>query len=173
MTSLTMIGPRSRCWSAGSVMASLLCLAACTSSEKPSGSESSGAGGSTSGVGSGGIPGSGGARGGTGGVAGNGTGGARKSDAGTSGGSGGDTGDAGASAGSDAGDAGSNAITTFANTYDGARATTESLDSAWKFHLGDASGADAATFEDASWTALDVPHDWSISLAFNQSSAAG
>jgi beta-galactosidase len=56
------------------------------------------------------------------------------------------------------------------NNYDGARATTESLDLAWKFHLGDVSGAQATTFDDSSWTAVDVPHDWSVSLPFDQSS---
>ena len=42
----------------------------------------------------------------------------------------------------------------------------------WKFHLGDVSNAQTTTFDDSSWTSLDVPHDWSISLAFNQSSTA-
>src|SRR5437588_10938788 len=32
----------------------------------------------------------------------------------------------------------------------------------WRFHRGDASGAEAAAFEDSAWRALDVPHDWSI-----------
>ena len=41
------------------------------------------------------------------------------------------------------------------------------------FHLGDVTGAQATAFDDSSWTALDVPHDWSISLPFNQGSAAG
>ncbi|HTY29663.1 MAG TPA: glycoside hydrolase family 2 TIM barrel-domain containing protein, partial [Mycobacterium sp.] len=63
-------------------------------------------------------------------------------------------------------------VGTLVNTYDGARTGTVSFDLGWKFHLGDASGAQAATFDDSSWTALDVPHDWSISLAFNQSSPA-
>jgi beta-galactosidase len=58
------------------------------------------------------------------------------------------------------------------NTYDGARATTESFDLGWRFHLGDVSGAQGATFDDSAWTAVDVPHDWSISLPFNQSSAS-
>jgi beta-galactosidase len=58
------------------------------------------------------------------------------------------------------------------NTYDGGRATTVSFDLGWKFHLGDVSGAQGATFDDSSWTALDVPHDWSVALPFNQSSAA-
>ncbi len=60
----------------------------------------------------------------------------------------------------------------FVNTYDGARPTTESLDFDWRFYLGDASGAENPSFDDASWTAIDVPHDWSITLPFNQSSAA-
>ncbi len=59
------------------------------------------------------------------------------------------------------------------NTYDGARSTTVSFDAAWKFHLGDVTGAQATTFDDSSWTGLDVPHDWSISLPFTQSSPAG
>ena len=61
---------------------------------------------------------------------------------------------------------------TLINTYDGARAGTVSFDLGWKFKLGDVSGAQGATFDDSSWTALDVPHDWSVSLAFNQSSKA-
>jgi len=32
----------------------------------------------------------------------------------------------------------------------------------WRFHRGDASGAEAASFDDSSWRTLDVPHDWSI-----------
>jgi beta-galactosidase len=32
----------------------------------------------------------------------------------------------------------------------------------WRFHLGDATGAEAAGFDDAGWRTLDVPHDWSI-----------
>jgi beta-galactosidase len=59
------------------------------------------------------------------------------------------------------------------NTYDGARSATVSFDTAWKFHLGDVSGAQTTTFDDSSWTPLDVPHDWSISLSFSQSSPAG
>jgi beta-galactosidase len=32
----------------------------------------------------------------------------------------------------------------------------------WRFHRGDANGAEEAAFDDASWRVLDVPHDWSI-----------
>lgn len=34
----------------------------------------------------------------------------------------------------------------------------------WRFHLGEARGAEVAAFDDASWRALDLPHDWSIEL---------
>ena len=61
---------------------------------------------------------------------------------------------------------------TLINNYDGARPSTVSFDLGWKFHLGDVNGAQGATFDDSAWTSLDVPHDWSISLPFNQSSTA-
>ena len=32
----------------------------------------------------------------------------------------------------------------------------------WRFHRGDVSGAEAASFDDSAWRTLDVPHDWSI-----------
>jgi beta-galactosidase len=37
-----------------------------------------------------------------------------------------------------------------------------SLSDAWRFHLGDAPGAEAPAFDDAAWPSVDVPHDWSI-----------
>ncbi|HEY5955717.1 MAG TPA: sugar-binding domain-containing protein, partial [Polyangiaceae bacterium] len=85
------------------------------------------------------------------------------------------TGGASSSAGnaSTGGTAGAPSVSnTLVNNYDGARPNTVSFDAAWKFHLGDATGAQGATFDDSGWTSLDVPHDWSISLAFNQSSPA-
>jgi beta-galactosidase len=117
--------------------------------------------------GSGGAPGAGGSIIGTAGAAagrGGAAGGQGGATAGASGGSsGGTTGAAGA-----AGTTGAPAV--LVNTYDGARASTVSFDQGWRFHLGDVSGAQGATFDDSGWTALDVPHDWSISLPFNQSS---
>jgi beta-galactosidase len=41
-------------------------------------------------------------------------------------------------------------------------ARERSFDEGWRFHRGDASGAEAPSFDDSSWRALDVPHDWSI-----------
>ncbi len=35
-------------------------------------------------------------------------------------------------------------------------------DAGWKFFLGDPSGAETPMFVDASWRAVDLPHDWSI-----------
>jgi beta-galactosidase len=117
----------------------------------------------TGGAGTGGQGGTG-TGGRTGGAGGAGTGGPGGS------GSGGVTPSGGAGSGGQGG--GSAATSKLVNNYDGARTSTVSFDSAWKFHLGDVSGAQGATFDDSAWTSLDVPHDWSISLAFNQSSAA-
>ena len=36
------------------------------------------------------------------------------------------------------------------------------FDDGWRFRLGDSSGAERASFDDSSWRALDLPHDWSI-----------
>jgi beta-galactosidase len=35
-------------------------------------------------------------------------------------------------------------------------------DAGWKFYLGDPGGAEAPSFADTSWRAVDLPHDWSI-----------
>lgn len=32
----------------------------------------------------------------------------------------------------------------------------------WRFHLGGATGADAAEFADSGWRTLELPHDWSV-----------
>ncbi len=37
-----------------------------------------------------------------------------------------------------------------------------SIDSGWRFTLGDAAGAQSRAFDDARWRTLDLPHDWSI-----------
>lgn len=38
----------------------------------------------------------------------------------------------------------------------------------WRFHLGDAEGAELAGFNDHRWRMLDVPHDWSIEGEFSR-----
>ncbi|TWT91030.1 Beta-galactosidase [Pseudobythopirellula maris] len=39
------------------------------------------------------------------------------------------------------------------------------LDDAWRFHHGDAAGAEATGYDDAAWRAVVLPHDWSIEHA--------
>ncbi len=39
------------------------------------------------------------------------------------------------------------------------------LDAGWRFHPGDVETANAPAFDDSSWRALDLPHDWSIELS--------
>ncbi|MEQ8848925.1 glycoside hydrolase family 2 TIM barrel-domain containing protein [Botrimarina sp.] len=36
------------------------------------------------------------------------------------------------------------------------------IDDGWRFHLGDAPGAEAADYDHSSWRQLDLPHNWSI-----------
>jgi len=131
-----------------------------------------GAGGQSSGGASSG----GAASGGAGGQAGSRTGGAGTGGAATGGQAGGGAGGTTASGGgpgTGGQGGGTPGPSTFRNTYDGARESTVSLDTGWRFHLGDVSGAQGTTFDDSSWTAVDVPHDWSVGLAFNQNSPAG
>ncbi|MBN2575310.1 MAG: DUF4982 domain-containing protein [Deltaproteobacteria bacterium] len=130
----------------------------------PTGGASGQAGNRTGGAGMGGAA--------TGGQAGNRTGGTGMGGAATGGQAGGVGGTTASGGGAGGQGGGTTAPSTFRNTYDGARETTVSFDLGWKFHLGDASGAQGTTFDDSSWTAVDVPHDWSISLPFNQSSKA-
>lgn len=37
----------------------------------------------------------------------------------------------------------------------------------WKFRAGDASGGETATFNDADWRSLLLPHDWAIEMPFS------
>jgi beta-galactosidase len=50
---------------------------------------------------------------------------------------------------------------------------TELFDFGWRFHLGEATGAEAAAFDDASWRPVDLPHDWSIEGPYDQNAPAG
>jgi beta-galactosidase len=50
---------------------------------------------------------------------------------------------------------------------------TTSFDPGWRFFKGDAKGAEQPAFNDASWRALAVPHDWSIEGPYDQAAAAG
>src|SRR5208283_4270259 len=35
-------------------------------------------------------------------------------------------------------------------------------DDNWKFHVGDAKGAEKPSFDDKTWRDIDLPHDWSV-----------
>jgi beta-galactosidase len=41
-------------------------------------------------------------------------------------------------------------------------AETRSLSQDWRFHRGDAQGAESVAFDDSGWRDVAVPHDWSI-----------
>lgn len=47
------------------------------------------------------------------------------------------------------------------------------LDSDWRFHLGEAGGAQALAFDDSRWRKLDLPHDWSIETAPSADAPSG
>lgn len=45
-------------------------------------------------------------------------------------------------------------------------------DTDWRFHLGDAAGAQEPPFDDSGWAVLDLPHDWSIGLPKDHAAAS-
>jgi beta-galactosidase len=47
------------------------------------------------------------------------------------------------------------------------------FDAAWKFHLGDAAGAERPAADDSAWRKLNLPHDWSIEGPYSASNASG
>lgn len=49
------------------------------------------------------------------------------------------------------------------------------FDRGWRFHRGDVPGAEQPEFDDSSWQALDLPHDWSVEalLPLPEASGAG
>ena len=42
-----------------------------------------------------------------------------------------------------------------------------SFNEGWRFHKGDASGAQGPSFDDSGWRRLDLPHDWAIEGPFD------
>ena len=49
----------------------------------------------------------------------------------------------------------------------GAAERRTSFNEGWRFHKGDAAGAEQPAFDDAGWRALDLPHDWAIEGPFD------
>jgi len=54
-----------------------------------------------------------------------------------------------------------------------AQRSSLAFDREWRFHLGDASGAQEVAFDDSGWRPLDLPHDWSIEGEFSDTNPAG
>ncbi len=54
-----------------------------------------------------------------------------------------------------------------------AQRIVQNADLGWRFGLGDMAEAKQATFDDASWRKLDVPHDWSIEGDYSFSNPSG
>jgi beta-galactosidase len=48
-----------------------------------------------------------------------------------------------------------------------------SLDDGWVFTRGDITGAEAPSFADATWTPVNLPHDWSIAGPFSRNEPSG
>lgn len=47
------------------------------------------------------------------------------------------------------------------------------LNKEWKFHLGDAVGADYMGYNDDAWKAVTLPHDWSVEYPFDTAHSSG
>ena len=45
--------------------------------------------------------------------------------------------------------------------------TSQGLYSGWRFHRGDAFGAESVAFDDSSWEKVSIPHDWAIAGPFS------
>lgn len=46
------------------------------------------------------------------------------------------------------------------------------LDEGWRFHAGEAAGADRVDFDDSAWRNVMVPHDYSIEAGFSEENVA-
>lgn len=47
------------------------------------------------------------------------------------------------------------------------------FDGGWRFTRGDPAGAELPAYSDASWVAVEVPHDWAIAGPFSEANPAG
>ena len=60
-----------------------------------------------------------------------------------------------------------------ATAADAARPRRASFDGNWRFARGDFPGAEQPSFADGTWTAVDLPHDWSIAGPFDKDAPSG
>ncbi len=58
------------------------------------------------------------------------------------------------------------------NAYGQQARTTINFDDNWHFRLGDVSGGEKASLNDADWRTLNLPHDWSIEGKFSKDNPA-
>ena len=49
----------------------------------------------------------------------------------------------------------------------------DNFDSNWRFHLGEAAGAEQPSFDDSQWRQLNLPHDWAIEGDFSADNPSG
>jgi beta-galactosidase len=56
---------------------------------------------------------------------------------------------------------------------DGPVRERRNFDDQWRFHKGDARGAEQPVFDDSSWRRLRLPHDWSIEGPYSPENASG
>ena len=47
------------------------------------------------------------------------------------------------------------------------------LNHSWKFHYGEEADAWKKDYDDTSWTAVTLPHDWSVTMPFSRSYSSG
>ncbi|MCH5197533.1 MAG: DUF4982 domain-containing protein [Oscillospiraceae bacterium] len=52
-------------------------------------------------------------------------------------------------------------------------AHTEKINENWKFHLGDAPGADYMGYDDSAWRTVTLPHDWAVEHPFSRAHSSG
>src|ERR1700722_6349675 len=60
-----------------------------------------------------------------------------------------------------------------APSSDAAVPRKQSFDDRWRFSRGDIAGAQLPDFQDAAWSAVNLPHDWSIAGPFDKDEPAG
>ena len=54
-----------------------------------------------------------------------------------------------------------------------AQRQVQNFDKSWKFFLGEATGAQNASYDDSKWRSLNIPHDWSIEGKFDEKNPSG
>ena len=47
------------------------------------------------------------------------------------------------------------------------------LNHSWKFHYGEEPDAWKKDYDDTDWTAVELPHDWSVTMPFSRSYSSG